>query len=112
MALLNWKSVKRKSTLDNTSLEVETLHKVIETLQESNEHFKQVNQQREDLIIKLRSDLTALQADFSLATSYICENCNCKYRSPIRGQGTDWIAKLKSGEASPNYNDISDGRGD
>ena len=50
---INWKAAKKKANLDNDSIAVENLNKVIETLERSNSHFETVNKQREDTICKI-----------------------------------------------------------
>lgn len=104
---INWRASKKKANLDNTDLEVDTLNKVIDTLQESNQHFETVNQQREDKINELRKECNECEADYTLATSYICLRCSCPKRLPLsRGCGKQAIEQLKSGEIEPNYDPV------
>lgn len=105
---INWKAAKKKANLDNDSIAVENLNKVIETLERSNSHFETVNKQREDTICRLRDELTKCESDFNLASSYICGKCGCNKRlPPSRGNGKQWIEKLKTGEAAPDYEPIN-----
>lgn len=105
---INWKAAKKKANLDNDSIAVDTLNNVIDTLQKSNDHFEAVNVQREEKITELRNKLTESEANLTLACSYICCNCGCGKRlPPSRGNGRQFIEKLKSGEESPNYEIIN-----
>ena len=62
---INWKAAKKKANLDNDSIAVENLNKVIETLERSNSHFETVNKQREDTICRLRDELTECEGDLT-----------------------------------------------
>lgn len=104
---INWKAAKKKANLDNDSIAVENLNKVIETLERSNSHFETVNKQREDIICKLRDELTECEGDLNVACSYICQKANCSFRVPSRGFGSNWLQDLKKGKESPDYSPLN-----
>ena len=114
VAWINWRASKRRPELENQATEantestaVATMRDAIEEIRKSNDHFQEVNSQREGEIEKLREKITELQKDLSLATTYICGNCGCSHRMPpSRGSGELWIQQLKKGEVTPNYDPI------
>lgn len=107
MQLINWKANKKKAVLENDSTAVDNLNKVIDTLERSNSHFEEVNKQREDELAQLRREVIECEGDLTLATSYICGKCGCKFRlPPSRGNGRQYIEKLKSGEEIPDYEPV------
>lgn len=103
MQFINWRASKKKANLDNTDLEVDTLNKVIDTLQESNQHFETVNQQREDKIRELRKECSDLIADLTTCQSLLCRKMVCRKKEPITGMGKDFLEKFKRGEAELDY---------
>ena len=107
MQFINWKAAKKKANLDNDSIAVENLNKVIETLERSNSHFETVNKQREDTICKLRDELTKCEGDLNVACSYICKKANCSFRVPNRGFGSNWLQDLKKGKELPDYSPLN-----
>ena len=107
MQFINWKAAKKKANLDNDSIAVENLNKVIETLERSNSHFETVNKQREDTICKLRDELTECEGDLNVACSYICKKANCSFRVPNRGFGSRWLQDLKEGKELPDYSPLN-----
>ena len=100
---LNWKAAKKKANLDNDSIAVENLNKVIETLERSNSHFETVNKQREDTICKLRDELTKCDGDLTYCQSLLCKKMLCKKRLPIAGLGKSFFNDLKDGKVELDY---------
>lgn len=109
---INWKAAKKKANLDNDSIAVENLNKVIETLERSNSHFETVNKQREDTICRLRDELTLTEEDLQVCLPLICKRVGCKNKCPVFGNGKQFIEKFKKGEETLDYdflNNNSDG---
>ena len=100
---INWKAAKKKANLDNDSIAVENLNKVIETLERSNSHFETVNKQREDTICKLRAELTECEGDLTSCQSLLCKKMLCKKRLPIAGLGKSFFNDLKDGKVELDY---------
>lgn len=100
---INWKAAKKKANLDNDSIAVENLNKVIETLERSNSHFETVNKQREDTICRLRDKLTECEGDLTYCQSLLCKKMLCKKRLPIAGLGKSFFEDLKEGKAELDY---------
>ena len=109
---INWKAAKKKANLDNDSIAVENLNKVIETLERSNSHFETVDKQREDTICRLRDELTLTEEDLQVCLPLICKRVGCKNKCPVFGKGKQFIEKFKKGEETLDYdflNNNSDG---
>lgn len=95
MFLLNPKAAKERPSLDNKqiaatteSTAIATMRDAIEEIRKSNDHFQEIDEQKEAEIEKLRDEVINLQKDLSLATTYICGNCGCSCRMPpSRGSG-------------------------
>lgn len=105
MQFINWKAAKKKANLDNDSIAVENLNKVIETLERSNSHFETVNKQREDTICRLRDELTKCEVDLTSCQSLLCKKMLCKKRLPIAGLGKSFFNDLKDGKVELDYTD-------
>lgn len=105
MQFINWKAAKKKANLDNDSIAVDNLNKVIETLERSNSHFETVNKQREDTICRLRDELTKCEGDLTSCQSLLCKKMLCKKRLPIAGLGKSFFNDLKDGKVELDYTD-------
>ena len=101
------KAAKKKPELENENTAVETMRDAIAEIRKSNDHFQEINAEKEKTIEDLRVQLLECQKDLSLATTYICANCGCSKRlPPSRGSGEKWLQQLKKGEVSPNYDPL------
>lgn len=106
----NWRAAKKKADLENKTIEntnestaVSTLKDAIEEIRTSNDHFQEVNNQREETIKNMRKELDEYQQDLTICQSLLCKKVCCKKRQPISGMGRDFIEKYKSGEADLDY---------
>lgn len=107
---INPRAAWKKPEIDNKAAEAQTESTAITTMKDaiseiriSNDHFQTVNEQREKTIENLRKQLTDCQSDLSISNSYICARLGCANRLPCRGAGNQWIAKLKTGDVSPDF---------
>ena len=110
---INPRAAWKKPEIDNKAAEAQTestavlsLKDAIEEIRKSNDHFQEVNEQREGTIEKLRSQLTECEKNLSISNSWICKMGSCTHRCPVRGGGDKWIQDLKNGEEVPDYTPI------
>lgn len=110
---INPRAAWKKPEIDNKAAEAQTestaitsLKDAIEEIRKSNDHFQEVNEQRERTIEKLRSQLTECEKNLSISNSWICKMGSCAHRRPVRGGGDKWIQDLKNGEEGPDYTPI------
>lgn len=110
---INPRAAWKRPEIENKNQEAQTESTAISTMvdaigeiRKSNDHFQEVNEQREATIEKLRAQLTDCEKDLSISNSWICQMGSCAFRKPIRGAGDKWIRDLKNGDAGPDYTPI------
>lgn len=103
LQLVTWKAGKKKADLDNDSVAVNTMKDVIDEIRKSNDHFQEINNQRESKIENLRKELDVKNTDFAVLSTYVCAHLGCSHRCPLREQATKWIQDLKEGKADVDY---------
>ena len=109
--IINWGAQKRKANLENKQIEVNTDSTAVETLKDaiaeirtSNDHFQEIDREKEEKILKLQEDLLKKEKDLSIIKSYVCSHLGCGSRCPLREQAETWIEDLKNNKAHVDYN--------
>ena len=52
----------------------------------SNDHFQEIDKEKEEKILKLQEDLLKKEKDLSIIKSYVCSHLGCGSRCPLREQ--------------------------
>ena len=72
--------------VNTDSTAVETLKDAIAEIRTSNDHFQEIDKEKEEKILKLQEDLLKKEKDLSIIKSYVCSHLGCGSRCPLREQ--------------------------
>lgn len=106
--LINWKANKKRATLENESISIQTMKDALQEIRDSNDMFQNMIIKEKDCIAKLRDDLQAANEDLQICLPLICKRIGCKSKCPVLGNGKQFIEKLKSGEETLDYKPLND----